>query len=51
MAGGRLMQISPGVPLELIRVVEGVIIVALAVPELIRIFRLFREKITIWRRG
>lgn len=52
MSGGRLMQISPGVPLELIRVVEGVIIVALAVPELVRLFRLFRplERVLIWRR-
>ena len=51
MAGGRLMQISPGVPLELIRVVEGVIIVTLAVPELIRIFRIFRGKLLVWRRA
>ncbi|MCR4404066.1 MAG: ABC transporter permease [Candidatus Acetothermia bacterium] len=51
MAGGRLMQISPGVPLELIRVVEGAIIITLAVPELIRIFRLFRGKLLIWRRA
>jgi ABC-type uncharacterized transport system permease subunit len=28
------MQFSPGVPLELVRVIEGVIILALAVPEL-----------------
>lgn len=51
MAGGRMMQISPGVPLELIRVVEGVIIIALAVPELSRVFRLFRWKAQIWRRA
>jgi ABC-type uncharacterized transport system permease subunit len=51
MSGARLMQISPGVPLELIHVVEGVIIVALAVPELIRIFRLFRVKLPLWRRA
>ncbi|MGQ9477132.1 MAG: ABC transporter permease [Candidatus Bipolaricaulia bacterium] len=49
MSGGRLMQISPGVPLELIRVVEGVIIIALAIPELIRLFRLFKRPL-IWRR-
>ena len=34
LVGGRIMQFSPGVPLELVRVIEGVIILALAVPEL-----------------
>ncbi len=37
LVGGRIMQFSPGVPLEMVRVVEGVIILALAVPELKRI--------------
>jgi len=34
LVGGRIMQFPPGVPLELVRVIEGVIILALAVPEL-----------------
>ena len=34
LVGGRIMQFSPGVPLELVRVIEGVIILALAIPEL-----------------
>ena len=38
LVGGRIMQFSPGVPLEMVRVVEGVIILALAVPELKRVF-------------
>lgn len=33
-AGGRMMQLSAGVPLEMVRVVEGVIVIALAIPEL-----------------
>jgi len=37
LVGGRIMQFSPGVPQEMVRVVEGVIILALAVPELKRI--------------
>ena len=37
LVGGRIMQFSPGVPLEMVRVVEGVLILALAVPELKRI--------------
>jgi simple sugar transport system permease protein len=45
MVGGRIMQFSPGVPLELVRVVEGVIILALAVPELKRMFSFLRTKI------
>ena len=44
MQGGRMMQMSPGVPLELVRIVEGVIILALAVPELKRIFYFLRTK-------
>ena len=38
MVGGRIMQFDPGVPFELVRVIEGVIILALAVPELRRQF-------------
>ena len=44
MAGGRVMQFSPGVPLELVRVVEGVIIVTLAVPELRNVLGSFRRR-------
>ena len=33
MVGGRTMQFDPGVPFELVRVIEGIIIIALAVPE------------------
>ena len=44
MVGGRIMQFDPGVPFELVRVIEGVIIIALAVPELRRLFSRFRSK-------
>lgn len=44
MQGARMMQMSPGVPLELVRIVEGVIILALAVPELKRIFYFLSAK-------
>ncbi|MBO67095.1 MAG: ribose ABC transporter permease [Acidiferrobacteraceae bacterium] len=44
MVGGRMMQMSAGVPLELVRIVEGAIILALAVPELKRIFYVVRKK-------
>ncbi len=44
LVGGRLMQLSPGVPLEMVRVVEGVIILSLAIPELKRVYRVFRLK-------
>ena len=44
IVGGRMMQMSPGVPMELVRIVEGVIILALAVPELKRIFWFIRNK-------
>jgi len=42
-AGGRTMQITAGVPLEMVRVVEGIIVVAMAIPELLRIFRILRH--------
>ncbi|BEP16903.1 ABC transporter permease [Pyrofollis japonicus] len=38
-SGARYMQIYAGVPLEMVRVVEGVIIVALAVPGTLRMLR------------
>lgn len=41
-AGGRMMQLSAGVPLEMVRVVEGIIVIALAVPELGRLLSYFR---------
>ncbi|MBC7093220.1 ABC transporter permease [Candidatus Bipolaricaulota bacterium] len=44
-AGGRTMQITAGVPLEMVRVVEGVIVTAMAIPELVRLFRF------VWRRS
>ena len=44
MVGGRIMQFDPGVPFELVRVIEGVIILALAVPELRRQFSRLRER-------
>ncbi|MGB9757455.1 MAG: ABC transporter permease [Candidatus Bipolaricaulaceae bacterium] len=38
-AGARLMQMEAGVPFEMVRAVQGVIVLALALPELTRIFR------------
>ncbi len=40
-AGARLMQMEAGVPFEMVRAVQGVIVLALALPELTRIFRVF----------
>jgi simple sugar transport system permease protein len=37
-AGARSMQIFAGVPLEMVKIVQGAIILALAVPELLRLF-------------
>ncbi len=37
-AGARSMQIYAGVPLEMVKIVQGVIILALAIPELLRLF-------------
>ena len=51
MVGGRIMQFSPGVPLELVRVIEGVIILALAVPELKRSFRFLRARFGLRRQS
>ena len=44
-AGGRTMQITAGVPLEMVRVVEGVIVLTMSIPELVRIFRIIRRGI------
>ncbi len=38
LAGGRMMQLFAQVPLEMVRVVEGIIVLFLAIPELIRLF-------------
>lgn len=46
-AGARLMQMTAGVPLEMVRVVQGVIVLALALPELLRIFRGLGRR--LWR--
>jgi simple sugar transport system permease protein len=45
-AGARMMQMTAGVPLEMVRVVQGVIVLALALPELLRIFRVMRLHIS-----
>jgi len=37
-AGGRAMQLRAGVPLDMVRVVNGTVVLAMAIPELIRIF-------------
>jgi simple sugar transport system permease protein len=44
--GARTMQIYAGVPLEMVRLVQGVIILTLAVPELLRLFTLLQP---LWR--
>ncbi|MET1160513.1 MAG: ABC transporter permease [Thermoprotei archaeon] len=46
-AGSRGMQIEAGVPLEMVKAVQGIIVVALALPGLIRMIR----QIRIARRG
>ena len=38
LAGGRTMQVFAQVPLEMVRVVEGVVVLFLAIPELLRLF-------------
>jgi simple sugar transport system permease protein len=43
LAGGRIMQLSSQVPLEMVRVVEGIVVLFLAIPELIRLFSFLRE--------
>jgi ABC-type uncharacterized transport system permease subunit len=43
LAGGRMMQLFAQVPLEMVRVVEGIVVLFLAIPELIRLFSFFRE--------
>ena len=41
LAGGREMQVFAQVPLEIVRVVEGIVVLFLAVPELMRLFAIF----------
>ncbi len=48
MVGGRIMQFDLACSFELVRVIEGVIILALAVPELRRQFSRLRGR---WGRG
>jgi len=43
LAGGRMMQLLAQVPLEMVRVVEGIIVLFLAIPELIRLFSFLRK--------
>jgi len=42
-AGGRMMQLSAGVPLEMVRVVEGIIVLFLAIPELIKLIAMIKK--------
>ena len=50
-AGGRMMQMSAGVPLEMVRVVEGIMIIALSIPELARLIREYGHRVLVWRRS
>ncbi|MEM1706130.1 MAG: ABC transporter permease [Thermosphaera sp.] len=43
-AGSRGMQIESGVPLEMVKAVQGIIIMVLAIPGLVRILKAWREK-------
>ncbi len=47
MAGGRMMQLFAQVPLEMVRVVEGAVVLFLAIPELMRLFSFLRTKGTL----
>ncbi|NIO05040.1 MAG: ABC transporter permease [Proteobacteria bacterium] len=47
MAGGRMMQLFAQVPLEMVRVVEGAVVLFLAIPELIRLFSFLRTMGTL----
>lgn len=38
LSGGRLMQLFAQVPLEMVRVVEGIVVLFLAIPELAKVF-------------
>jgi simple sugar transport system permease protein len=43
LAGGRMMQLVAHVPLEMVRVVEGIVVLFLAIPELIKMFSYLRK--------
>ena len=43
LAGGRMMQLLANVPLELVRVVEGMVVLFLAIPELVKLFSWLRK--------
>ncbi len=43
LAGGRMMQLFAHVPLEMVRVVEGVVVLFLAIPELVKLFSWLRK--------
>lgn len=42
-AGGRVMQFRAGVPLDMVRAVNGAIVLAMAIPELVRILPMARD--------
>lgn len=46
--GARTMQITSGVPLEMVRIIQGVIIIALAAPELINLWSRLIPGIRNW---
>jgi ABC-type uncharacterized transport system permease subunit len=48
LAGGREMQVFAQVPLEMVRVVEGIVVLFLAIPELMRLFA-FSGRMRIFR--
>lgn len=43
LSGGRMMQMFAQVPLEMVRVVEGIVVVFLAIPELAKAFSFLRK--------
>lgn len=45
LTGGRLMQLKADVPLEMVHIVEGIIILSIAVPELTKMFHSIKQSI------
>jgi len=43
LSGGRIMQLFAQVPLEMVRVVEGIVVLFLAVPELVKVLSFLRK--------
>jgi simple sugar transport system permease protein len=43
LSGGRMMQLFAQVPLEMVRVVEGIVVLFLAIPELVKVFSFLRK--------